>query len=181
MNDSLIDLETELRGLPLLPPSRRLLDGIGRALSDTPREAVALARPSTPAAGRYGRPLAWSGLGLAAALAVVATVGLLRFRPAETSAVASAVAVVPSDDQDESVGTVNGPDELRVDGPASLASDQSGRPTHYRHEGTFAGEKTRVPRALTASAPKDDFRVIPANQARYFHRPEGLVAQYQYP
>lgn len=166
MDESLQELENELKTLQPRRAPARWLNQINRELA---AELPASARPRYATATNLGswKWLGWRTAGLAAALALVATVGLVSLRrpvPAAAPAVlAAAPAPVPAAiPVYEPVTASNVLYDLKDEGEVKLAGETSARQVRARYVDTYTWKNPRNNASIRWTVPRDEVRVVPA-------------------
>lgn len=173
MDESLQQLENELKALQPRRAQPRWLNQINRELA---AELPAAARPRYTTATNLGswKWLGWRTAALAAALALVATVGVLqsnRVQPAtEVPAVAvtpiASVAPTPAAPVEapvyQPVAAANVLYELKDEGAVKLDDNTSARQVRARYVDTYTWKNPRTNASLKWTVPRDEVRVIPA-------------------
>lgn len=181
MDESLQELEAELKSLQLQRPAAHLLDRIGRDLAapgDEPA-ATALPRYTTATNLRSWKWLGWRTTGLAAALALVVALSLVNFKQpvsrdksAATQPVRLAVAspavqtqsVSPArHDRYQPVAASNVLYDLKDEGPAYVDGDTPARRMRYRYLDTYTWKNPRGNASLKWSVPRDEICVLPVS------------------
>lgn len=171
MDESLQQLENELKALQPRRAPDRWLNQINRELA---AELPDAARPRYTTASTLSswKWLSWRVAAVAAALAVVATVGVMQFNrtqpPAEVPAVAVAPAapLVPAARADapvyQPVAAANVLYELKDEGAVRLDDNTSARQVRARYVDTYTWKNPRTNASLKWTVPRDEVRVIPA-------------------
>jgi hypothetical protein len=168
MDESLQELENELKTLQPRRAPARWLNQINRELA---AELPASARPRYATATNLGswKWLGWRSVGLAAALALVATVGLVNLRrpvPAVAPVVAAAAptpvtpAAVPAY---EPVTASNVLYDLKDEGEVKLEGATSARQVRARYVDTYTWKNPRNNASIKWTVPRDEIRVVPAS------------------
>lgn len=165
MDNSLQELENELKALQPRRAQARWMDQINRELA---AELPASARPvyTTATNLRTWKWLGWRTVALAAALALVATLGVLSFR--KTSAlVTNAVAVnEPAASAQQApvyqpVAAANVLYDLKDEG--AVNGDSTARQVRARYVDTYTWKNPRTNASIKWTVPRDEIRVIPAS------------------
>ncbi len=168
MDDTLLELENELKRLTPRRPSAGLMQKLERELGHAAATEPTL-RPSTSPSLRSWKWAMGSFAGMAAALVLVAVVQLNR-RPAA----ASAPAVVATQTAAPKTATVpvNRYQPLRAssvlydlkeDGTATLPDQTEGRQVRYRYVDTYTWKNPATNASLRWSVPRDEVRVVRAS------------------
>ena len=178
MDESLQQLEDELKSLRLRSPSPQLVD---RLTNELAAETDALAappvtvRPYTTATNLGSwKWLGWRAAGLAAALAVGATVTFLVFQsqpPAATEpparlAVTTPVDPTPADrpaDRYQPVAAANVLYDVKDEGTVEMAGGASVRQVRARYVDTYTWKNPRNNASIKWTVPRDEIRVLPAS------------------
>lgn len=180
MDDSLKELETELKGLRLRQPSASLIARLERELA----EEIPAHVPPPPPRPRYTSAtnlsswkwLGWRTASLAAACAIIAGVTYVNLRqpipasptstPLEIAATANPAA---SADRDalparyQPVAATNVLYDLQDEGYVVSADDTSARQVRARYVDTYTWKNPRSNASLKWSVPRDEVRVIPTS------------------
>lgn len=165
MDESLQELENELKTLQPRRAPDRWLDQVNRELA---AELPASPRPRYVTATNLGswKWLGWRAAGLAAALALVATVGLVSLRR-PVPPVASAVTTVPKSSAAapayEPVAASNVLYDLKDEGEVKLVGDTSARQVRARYVDTYTWKNPRNNASIRWTVPRDEIRVVPAS------------------
>ena len=173
MDESLQDLETELKELAPLWPSHQLVDRIALDLAADPKTSANDSRTAPVSQALFG----WRVVGLAAALAVVgalAIIGLRQSEPATSARLPSVVAktVTPSQPKPEIPTVIERPQpvvaanilyDLKDEGPAKGEGDASARRVRYRYLDTYTWKNPRGNASLRVSVPRDEIRIVPVS------------------
>lgn len=176
MDESLQELENELKRLTPRRPSAQLLERLDRELART-AAAPAPVRPKRSSATSF-TSWKWMGWRLAAAAAVVALAVTLAVRPKSRSAAPSTVE--PGLAQSE---TVESPAALPVEAPAparlrpvraanvlvgladdglvTLPDESPARQLRYRYIDTYTWKNPENNASLRWSVPREEVRVVP--------------------
>lgn len=177
MDESLQEMEAELKALKLQRPAARLLDRIERELAEP--------RPASPISGqpRYKTStnlsswkwLGWTTAGLATACALVATIGIVRSKQpapvdhASTITLANASpgkatpAVPAPQNRYQPVAATNVLYDLKDEGPVYVDGDQPARRLRYRYLDTYTWKSSKGNASLKWSVPRDEIRVLPTS------------------
>lgn len=176
MDESLQQLEDELKSLRLRGPSPQLVDRLTAELAaETDGLAAPVRRYTTAADLGSWKWLGWRTAGVAAALAVLASVAFVTFKAPPAAApvpptrlTATNPAAVqpepaPARDQFQPVAATNVLYDLTDEG---LVTVEGGPPAHQvraRYLDTYTWKNSRNNSSLTWSVPRDEVRVIPAS------------------
>jgi anti-sigma-K factor RskA len=168
MDESLQELENELKTLQPRRAPARWLNQINRELA---AELPASARPRYATATNLGswKWLGWRTVSLAAALALVATVGLVNLRrpvPAVAPAVLAAdpAPVTPAAVAAyEPVTASNVLYDLKDEGEVKLEGESSARQVRARYVDTYTWKNPRTNASIKWTVPRDEIRVLPAS------------------
>ncbi|MBI2515785.1 MAG: hypothetical protein HYV95_02610 [Opitutae bacterium] len=183
MDDTLTELENELKALHPRAPSAGLQARIERELA-APAPATAAAAPRYTAATTF-RSWKWAGwrLATAAAVALLVSLGVWRSQssaPGDTpldQAVSPTVvarqspaiirpepSVAPASAQRyRPVGATNVLYDMKDEGPAYLADNTPARRMRYRYVDTYTWKTPASNASLKWSVPREEVRVIPAS------------------
>lgn len=176
MDESLQQLEDELKSLRLRGPSPQLVDRLTKELAAETDGLPAPARRYTTASN-FGswHWFSWRTAGVAAALAVGAAATFLAFRaqPAASSEPPARLAVsepvaIKSDpaalrDQLRPVTATNVLYDLADEGLVSVEGGTPARQVRARYLDTYTWTNSRRNSSLKLSVPRDEIRVIPAS------------------
>ena len=175
MDESLNELEAELKSLRLQRPAAPLLDRIGRDLA---------ASPAAPGGPRYAAAtnlnswkwLGWRSAGLAATIALVVTVSWRNLEKAVPAAVAPPSNIVgtgpaqptpavriPIADRYQPVAAANVLYDLKDEGTVYVDGTTPARRLRYRYLDTYTWKNPRNNASLKWSVPRDEIRVLPAS------------------
>ena len=175
MDESLNELEAELKSLRLQRPAPPLLDRIGRDLA---------APPTAPSGPRYAAAtnlnswkwLGWRTAGLAATVALVVAVSwrnLGKVVPTPVAPPAKMVgtgptqpapaAHVPIADRYQPVVAANVLYDLKDEGTVYVDGTTPARRLRYRYLDTYTWKNPRNNASLKWSVPRDEIRVLPAS------------------
>ncbi len=166
MDESLQELENELKTLQPRRAPERWLNQINRELA---AELPASARPRYATATNLGswKWLGWRTAGLAAALALVATVGLVSLRrsaPVAAPAVLAAAPVTPAAvPAYEPVTASNVLYDLKDEGEVKLEGVASARQVRARYVDTYTWKNPRNNASIKWTVPREEIRVVPAS------------------
>lgn len=171
MDETLQELENELKRLTPRLPSAALMQTLERELG-SPATAVTAPRYPNTVTRRLSRK--WTSWSLAAA-AVVAVVALFQFarRPSVPAAQPPVeVAVTPPakatptavpTNRYEPVQATSVLYDMKEDGTAVLADQTEGRQVRYRYVDTYTWKNPATNASLRWSVPRDEVRVIRAS------------------
>lgn len=179
MDETFHDLEAELKALQLRPPSARLTERLAADLAAGSTTAP-LARPRDPTSANFKSwPwLNWRTVGLAAAVAVVATVGLVSFtrRPAPDAGVnlARFAPVAPGPgkpafptsapgDRFQPVAATNVLYDVQDEGPVEVDGVTAARRVRARYLDTYTWKNPATNASLKWSVPRDEIRFVSAS------------------
>jgi hypothetical protein len=167
MDESLQELENELKALQPRRASARWLDQINRELD---AELPAAARPRYVSATNLAswKWLGWRTASLAAALAVIATLGFLGTRDAASvaatpPATVSPLAAKPAIPVYQPVAAANVLYDLKDEGVVKLEGDATARQVRARYVDTYTWKNPRNNASIKWTVPRDEVRVIPAS------------------
>jgi hypothetical protein len=165
MDNSLQELENELKALRPRGARSRWLNQINRELA---AELPTSARPvySTATNLRSWKWLGWRAPALAAALALVATVGVLSLREKETvvpavAALTPSLAAVAKRPVYQPVAATNVLYDLTDEG--SVGGGLGARQVRARFVDTYTWKNPRTNASIKWTVPRDEVRVVPAN------------------
>lgn len=168
MDESFHDLELELKSLQPRHPSDLWLDCVRHHLGT----AAGPARYATATNLRSWKWFGWRAAGVAAALALVATVSFVRFRstapavlPVPPVAVQLPLAADPQVRRDlyEPVAATNVLYDLQDEGLVKGEGDAPARRLRYRYLDTYTWKNPRSHASIKWSVPRDEIRVLPAS------------------
>ncbi len=168
MDESLQELENELKTLPPRRASARWLAQVNRELA---AELPASARPRYATATNLNswKWLGWRTAGLAAALALVAAIGFFNFRRAQPESTGPAVASVLPPAAPASVAAyqpvtaTNVLYDLKDEGAVKVEGDTSARQVRARYVDTYTWKNPRNNASIKWTVPRDEIRVVPAS------------------
>lgn len=187
MDDSLKDLEKELKGLRLRQPSAALVARMERELAEEMPETVS---PPVPPRARYTSGTnfgswKWSGwrmAGMAAAVALVATVGVVSFKqgvsfgseggghelaanetPVPSELSTEVAAAEPDASRYQPVAATNVLYDVKDEGYVVGRDDTAARRVRARYVDTYTWKNPKNNASLKWSVPRDEVRVIPAS------------------
>ena len=174
MDESLQQLEDELKSLRLRGPSPQLVDRLTAELVAETEGLVAPVRRYTTTSNLDSwQWLGWRGVGLAAALAVGAVVGLIVFKSQPATPQPSQVAVTtqmpanprvaPVRDEFRPVAATNVLYDLKDEGLVNIEDGPPARQVRARYLDTYTWKNPRNNSSLKWSVPRDEVRVIPAS------------------
>lgn len=176
MDESLKELEAELKSLRLQRPAPALLDRIGRELAAS--ESTAPVSPRYTAATNLNswKWLGWRTAGVAAAIALVVAVSWMNLEqiapapgtPPDKVAGASPtqqtpVVRAPTTDGYQPVAAANVLYDLKDEGTVYVDGVTPARRVRYRYMDTYTWKNPRNNASLKWSVPRDEIRVIPAS------------------
>lgn len=176
MDESLQQLEDELKSLRLRSPSPQLVDRLTTELAAETDELTAPVRRYTSAANLASwKWLGWRAAGLAAALAVGAATTYVVFKsqpstaplPLARLAATDPVPVHPAPDAVpdfyQPVAAANVLYELKDEGEVQIEGDGSARRVRARYVDTYTWKNPRNNASLKWTVPRDEIRVMPAS------------------
>ena len=179
MDESLQQLEDELKSLRLRRPSPQLVDRLTSELvAETDGVAAPASRYTTRATFGSWKWLGWRTAGLAAVLALGATLGITFLRPhappaaPQADALAAdnppAVPLTPSvtpvgREQYQPVVATNVLYDLRDEGLVNADGGRPARQVRARYLDTYTLKDPRTNASLKWSVPRDEIRVVPAS------------------
>lgn len=175
MDESLHELEAELKSLRLRRPASPLLERIGRDLEASAEAAAPLGPRYATATNRHSwKWVGWRPAGVAAILALAAVAGWVRLqRAAPPSAPlrgqlagngpAAPVGSAPAPDRYQPVAATNVLYDLKDEGTVYLDGDTPARRLRYRYLDTYTWKNPRNNASLKWSVPRDEIRVLPAS------------------
>jgi hypothetical protein len=176
MDESLQELEAELKSLRLPRPAPSLCDRIGRDLAES--ESAAPVSPRYTAATNLNtwKWLGWRTAGVAAAVALVVAVSWMNLeevapasvtpleKQAGTTPIRPAPAGrAPSTDRYQPVAAANVLYDLEDEGPVYVDGSTPARRLRYRYLDTYTWKNPRNNASLKWSVPRDEIRVLPAS------------------
>ena len=179
MDESLHELEAELKSLRPQRPALPLLERIGRELAVAGVESAATVSPRYTSATNLNswKWFGWRTAGVTAALALVAAVSWVNF--GEKAAPASATSPVQlaetspalpvprpptaGSDRYQSVAATNVLYDLKDEGRVYVDGDTPARRFRYRYLDTYTWKNPRNNASLKWSMPRDEIRVLPAS------------------
>jgi hypothetical protein len=169
MDESLQELENELKALQPHRAPARWLNQINRELA---AELPASSPPRYSSATNLSswKWLGWRTAGLAAAIAMVATVSVVGLRRSQPDSVATPdfpVTVAPVQPVVASayqpVSAANVLYDLKDEGEVKLEGDASARQVRARYVDTYTWKNPRTNASLKWTVPRDEIRVVPAS------------------
>jgi hypothetical protein len=168
MDESLQELENELKTLQPRRAPARWLNQINRELA---AELPASARPRYATATNLvsWKWLGWRTVGLAAALALAATVGLVNLRRPVPVATPAALAAAPTPVAPaavaayEPVTASNVLYDLKDEGEVKLEGSAPARQVRARYVDTYTWKNPRNNASIKWTVPRDEIRVVPAS------------------
>jgi hypothetical protein len=165
MDNSLQELENELKALQPSRARARWMDQINRELA---AELPASARPvyTTATNLRSWKWLGWRTSALAAALALVGTLGVMSFRRTPAPETHSAAVVEPTMSNPSSrvyepVAAANVLYDLKDEG--TVNGNAAARQVRARYVDTYTWRNPRTNASIKWTVPRDEIRVIPAS------------------
>ncbi len=178
MDETLQDLENELKRLPPLRPSARLRQGLEQELGgEVTADSARHYRTATNLSS--WKWLGWRTTGVAAALALVAALTLVNSKWPATPEKSAAKQPVPlaatglvvqprpgSTNQAEHYQPVTASNvlyDLKDEGPAYVDGDTPARRLRYRYLDTYTWKNSRGNASLKWSVPRDEIRVLPVS------------------
>ena len=175
MDESLQQLEDELKSLRLRSPSPQLVDRLTQELAAETDGLPAPARrhPTTSNPGSW-HWFSWRTAGVAAAAAVAAAVTFVAFKSQPVAAPgperlvaadpiqAQPASAVPRD-QFSPVAATNVLYDLKDEGLVNVADGPPARQVRARYLDTYTFTNPRRNSSLKLSVPRDEIRVIPAS------------------
>jgi len=176
MDESLQQLEDELKSLRLRDPSPRLVDRLTNELAaETDGLAAPGRRYTTRANLDSWKWLGWRAAGLAAAVAVGAAVTFVAFKsqpptapvPPDKLAVTDPAPMksVPlaAPDLYQPVTAANVLYDIKDEGEVRINGDGSGHQVRARYVDTYTWKNPRNNASLKWTVPRDEIRVLPAS------------------
>lgn len=167
MDESLQELENELKAMQPRRSPAHWLNQINRELV---AELPLPARPRYTTATNLGswKWLGWRTAALAAALALVAIIGVVRFNRSEPMPGVSVVAVDPiapvpfaGTASYQPVAAANVLYDLKDEGEVKIEGQASARQVRARYVDTYTWKNPRNNASLKWTVPRDEVRVIP--------------------
>jgi hypothetical protein len=176
MDESLQQLEDELKSLRLRGPSPQLVDRLTSELAAETDELAAPVRRYTTASDlRSWKWLGWRAAGLAAVLALGAGLAYLSFgsrapdaplppaKLAVTNSASANPAPAAGRDQFRPVAATNVLYDMKDEGLVNGDGDTPARRLRYRYMDTYTWKNPRNNSSLKWSVPRDEIRVLPAS------------------
>jgi hypothetical protein len=168
MDNSLEEFENELKALQPRRAAPHWLDQVNRELA---AELPASARPHFTTATNLSswKWLGWRTAGLAAALAIVATMALISLRQSRPAVapleVAKNTPPVPSATvaSYQPVSASNVLYDLKDEGEVNVAGTASARQVRARYVDTYTWRNPRNNASIKWTVPRDEVRVVPAS------------------
>jgi len=169
MDDSFHPLEAELKTLPLRRPSASLLDRLEADLSTGSENCAAKStRYTTSTNLKSWKWSGWKVAGLAAALALVTTLGLLRVQPqppveladSQATMATPTVAAPSTADRYQPIAATNVLYDLTDEGPVNAPGDNPTRRVRARYLDTYTWKNPATNASLRWSVPRDEIRLI---------------------
>lgn len=165
MDNSLQELENELKALQPRRADPRWLNQINRELA---AELPASARPvyTTATNLRSWKWLGWRTAAVVAAVALMATAGVLSFRRTSSPAANVVATVEPGLPASEAptyqpVAAANVLYDLKDEG--TVSGDAAARQVRARYVDTYTWKNPRTNASIKWTVPRDEIRVIPAS------------------
>ncbi len=164
MDDTLQELENELKRLRPCRPTSALTDRVGQQLSP----GKSARRYTTATSLRSWKWAGWTLAGVAAALALVAVVNAPR-KPTPTAANEVAATVAPrapatrSANRYEPVRASSVLYDLKDDGVAYLPDKTPARQVRYRYMDTYTWKNPATKASLKWSVPREEVRLVRAS------------------
>ena len=158
MDDSLQELEDELKSLSLRAPSAELTDRIAADLAGAQaRTDAARPRYTTSTNLSSWKWVGWRTAGLAAAAAVI---GVMNFKitPAQPPAVVANV----SPDAYKPVTATNVLYDMKDEGLVKTEDDTAARRMRYRYLDTYTWKNPKTNASIKWSVPRDEIRLVAA-------------------
>lgn len=171
MDESLQQLEDELKSLRLRAPSPQLVDRLTAELAaETDELAAPVRRYTTASSFRSWQWFGWRAAGLAAILALGAGVGWVAFQSRVTSPAAPVQRLAAADpapvearDEFRPVAATNVLYELKDEGLVEVDGGVPARQVRARYLDTYTWKNPRGNSSLKWSVPRDEVRVLPAS------------------
>ena len=180
MDESLQELETELKSLQLRRPAAHLSDRIGRDLAaPVHRPGPTLPRYTTTTNLRSWKWVGWRTAALAAVLALVAVLSLVKFKqpvagdksakvqPDQLALADPAAQSQPGrttrSDRAQPIAASNVLYDLKDEGPVYVNGETLARRMRYRYLDTYTLKNPRSNASLKWSVPRDEIRVLPVS------------------
>jgi hypothetical protein len=169
MDDTLQNLENELKRLPARRPSARFLAELHRELGASSFAAPLKTPPRVPQSRAWSWA-AWTLLGAAAAVAILAFVQSSRNvtvpKAAPETAIASAQPTVSPEvavNRYEPVRATSVLYDLKEEGLTTMPDQSEGRQLRYRYVDTYTWKNSTTNASLRWSVPRDEVRLVRAN------------------
>ncbi len=179
MDESFHELESELKSLPLRRPSPQLVERLSADLS-TSQEPTVPRRPHYTAAPNLSswKWLGWRTAGLAAAVGLVATIGVMSFKrqsaPSTGTPPTQLAATTPRPAKSESgplaprdrylpVAATNVLYDLQDGGLVKGEDDTPTRRVRARYLDTYTWKNPATNASLKWSVPRDEIRLVSAS------------------
>lgn len=174
MDETLQELENELKRLTPLSPSSALLGSLERELGPATHAAPARRYSTATSLGSWK----WATWALAGAAAVIALALLVRSNrlvpvtPAEQSSVSQMAATTPAPEPARSATGVNRYEPVRASSvlydlqegaPTKLPDRTEGREVRYRYVDTYTWKNPATNASVRWSVPRDEVRLVRAN------------------
>ncbi|MDB6113293.1 MAG: hypothetical protein JWQ62_238 [Lacunisphaera sp.] len=161
MDDSLQELEDELKSLSLRAPSAELTHRIAADLAGAPaRTDAARPRYTTSTNLSSWKWVGWRTAGLAAAAAALAMIAVINFptAPAQPSVIAASV----SPDAYQPVTATNVLYDMKDEGLVRTEDDTAARRMRYRYLDTYTWKNPKTNASIKWSVPRDEIRLVAA-------------------
>ena len=164
MDESLQELENELKRLSPPPLSAELLDRLERELGLAPKTR----RYTSATSLRSWKWAGWSLAGATAVAGVFLALGVLR-QPASqpinaaVAPVTVAATPAPATDRYEPVRASSVLYGMKDDGVATLPDQTEGRQVRYRYVDTYTWKNPKTKASLKWSVPRDEVRLVRAS------------------
>jgi len=169
MDETLQELENELKRLTPRRPSPALLQAFERELGHEPTD-ISAHRQATATNLRSWKWATWSLAGVAAATALVAVVQFNHQSPKAPAPSLATVAPVSAPktvlnplNRYEPVKATSVLYDLKEDGAATLPDQTEGRQVRYRYVDTYTWKNPATHASLRWSVPRDEVRLVRAS------------------
>jgi len=169
MDETLQELENELKRLTPRRPSPALLQAFERELGQEPAD-ISAHRQASATNLRSWKWATWSLAGVAAAIALVAVVQFNRRSPkvsapslATVAPVSAPQATLIPPNRYEPVKATSVLYDLKEDGAATLPDQTEGRQVRYRYVDTYTWKNPTTHASLRWSVPRDEVRLVRAS------------------
>lgn len=168
MDNSLQELEGELKTLQPRHATPRWLSEVNRELA---AELPASARPLFTSATNLNswKWFGWRTAGVAAALALATTLGVVSFRQSQPTVTAPGLKAAPAPVRPtvaatyQPVAATNVLYDLQDEGVVQLAGANSVRQVRARYVDTYTWKNPRSNASIKWTVPRDEIRVVPAS------------------